>query len=205
VKSRSARSSATSGQNSSLHDNSFITSRVRLDRLRVRTPKKSADFLTSELVNAAGALKLVKRAGWLKKVGVTSDRESVADHSFRMALMGLERGLELGLDSSKIVRMCLIHDLAESVMGDRLPEEKYSQSWHRKEEDKIMHELLPNTGSLANKILLKDWVELSGAKTAEAKLVWKIDKMEMAFQARAYEMMGYDRKKLLEFMRVKSS
>ncbi len=171
--------------------------------MRDKTQKRSIDFATSELVKASGALKLVKRAGWLKKVGITSDRESVADHSFRMAIMGLEQGLKLGLDSSKIVRMCLIHDLAESVIGDRLPEEKHSQSWHRKEEDKVMHELVANLGSPTSKILLNDWLELLESKTAEAMLVWKIDKMEMALQARDYEIMGYDKEKLLEFMKTK--
>lgn len=185
----------------------MLISRVRFDSLRNKTKKKFVEFSPppSELVKAAGALKLVKRTGWLKKVGITSDRESAADHSFRMAVMGLEQGLELGLDSSKIVRMCLIHDLAESAIGDRLPEEKYSQSWHRNEEDKVMHELFANLTGHASKILLNDWLELLESKTAEAKLVWKIDKMEMALQARDYETMGYDREKLAEFTRVKSS
>jgi putative hydrolase of HD superfamily len=165
--------------------------------------RKNHSLSHSKLVKAAGTLKLVKRAGWLNKVGITSDRESVADHSFLMAIIGLEQGMKLGLDSSKIVRMCLLHDLAESVIGDRLPEEKSSPSAHRNEEDKIMHELLNDLKAPTSKILLNDWVELVESKTSEARLVWRIDKLEMAIQAREYERMGYDIEKLEEFTKSK--
>jgi putative hydrolase of HD superfamily len=120
-----------------------------------------------------------------------------------MAIIGLEQGMKLGLDSSKIVRMCLLHDLAESVIGDRLPEEKSSPSSHRNEEDKIMQELLKDLNAPISKILLNDWVELVESKTREARLVWRIDKLEMAIQAREYEHMGYDGEKLREFTKSK--
>lgn len=162
------------------------------------------DSLPSDLIVAAGQLKIIKRSGWLRKVGITSDRESVADHSFRMAIIGMERGLEMGLDSSKIVRMCLIHDLAESVLGDRMPEEKKSAITHRQDEDRILQELLGTLRSKSKKVLLADWSELLESKTKEAKLVWRIDKLEMALQARDYERMGYDRKKLFEFTKTRS-
>ena len=48
-------------------------------------------------------------------------KESVADHSWRIALMAmLMTGIEeyRDFDMNKVIRMCLIHDLGESFTGD---------------------------------------------------------------------------------------
>ena len=46
-------------------------------------------------------------------------RESVAEHSWRLALMAyLLRDEFPALDMDKVVRMCLIHDLGECFTGD---------------------------------------------------------------------------------------
>lgn len=69
--------------------------------------------------------KLLFEAGMLKKTPRTgfrflgSGEESVADHSYRVILIGyvLAR-LTPGVDRSKITEMCLFHDLAEARTGD---------------------------------------------------------------------------------------
>ena len=46
-------------------------------------------------------------------------RESVAEHSWRLALMAMLLEDEFShLDMSKVIRMCLIHDLGEAFTGD---------------------------------------------------------------------------------------
>ena len=46
-------------------------------------------------------------------------RESVAEHSWRIALMALFMQDEFPeLDINKVIRMCLIHDLGECFTGD---------------------------------------------------------------------------------------
>ena len=46
-------------------------------------------------------------------------RESVAEHSWRVALMAMLVADEFpGVDIDRVVRMCLIHDLGEAVTGD---------------------------------------------------------------------------------------
>jgi putative hydrolase of HD superfamily len=156
------------------------------------------------LVTASGLLKRLKRTGWLKKAGISSDRESVADHSYRMAIIALRLGLEMEeIDSWKLVRMCLIHDLAEAVMGDILPEEKESVSSHRQEEDKINRRILEKLPPKSRSVLLEDWKELMASKTKEAKLTWQIDKLEMVLQANDYIRMGYDKERLQEFVSTK--
>ena len=152
-----------------------------------------------DLIKSAGLLKKVKRAGWVKKAGITQECESVADHSYRMAIIAMRLGLEQDLDVAKLVRMCLIHDLGESLIGDKMPEEKKSSKAHREEEDKVMRRMLENLPRKSGSVLLKDWHELLNSKTKEARLAWQIDKLEMTLQAEDYIRMGYDRKVLSEF------
>ena len=48
-------------------------------------------------------------------------RESVAEHSWRIALMALFMQDEFPeLDINKVIRMCLIHDLGECFTGEAL-------------------------------------------------------------------------------------
>jgi putative hydrolase of HD superfamily len=162
---------------------------------------KSATF--PDLLEAAGLLKRVKRSGWLKKAGITFDRESVADHSYRMAIIALLVGTEFQIDAWKLVRMCLVHDIAESVLGDRMPEEKKSLLSHRQEENRVVHEILKKLPSRSETILERDWSELLESKTLEAKLARKIDRLEMVLQARDYMRMGYQKKSLAQFTKVK--
>src|SRR3989338_4168161 len=69
-----------------------------------------------EFFKTAGRLKKIKRTGWVLK-GV-KNAESVADHTFRVALMCLVLGKNRKLNLLKLLEMALVHDLAESVIGD---------------------------------------------------------------------------------------
>jgi len=149
------------------------------------------------LFAAAGKLKTLKRRGWAKAGIINS--ESVADHSFRMAIIGAFLADMMKLDSGKIIRMCLIHDIAESEIGDLTPEEKESEEEHRKQEDTAARSIFDTLPPKARKMLLQDWTELMGMRTNEAKLVWQIDKLEMGLTMKDYMRAGGDKKKLKEF------
>jgi len=151
----------------------------------------------SDLLRAAGILKSVKRKGW-SKAGII-DQESVADHSFRMAIMGAYLSEENRLDPAKIIRMCLIHDLAESQIGDLTPEEKVSEALHRKDEDRVNRSIYSTLPDKERKLLLREWAELLEMKTREAKLVWQIDKLEMGLTMKDYLRAGGNKSKLAEF------
>lgn len=169
--------------------------------VRVKRINASHSNLTSnanELIRASGKLKSTMRSGWVKKGGI-DDAESVADHSFRMAVIGMFLGEELRLDGAKIVRMCLLHDLAESFIGDKMPEEKKSEKDHRIEESKVLEQLLSSLPERSGVKLNADIGELMASKTAESKIVWEIDKLEMSLQQRDYVKAGYDEKKLSQF------
>ncbi|HKW03814.1 MAG TPA: HD domain-containing protein [Nitrososphaerales archaeon] len=152
----------------------------------------------SALILASGKLKQIKRSGWIKKAGIPG-AESVADHSFRMAVLGMLLGEEAGLNTLKVVRMCLLHDLAESAIGDKMPEEKESESKHRANELKVLNEIFRNLPNGLRRKLTRDAKELMENITSESKLVWEIDKLEMGLQRLDYLDLGYSKEKLSHF------
>lgn len=151
----------------------------------------------SDILRAAGVLKTVKRKGWTK-AGIVN-RESVADHSFRMAIIGALLSDRIKLDSAKIIRMCLIHDLAESEIGDLTPEEKTSETDHRRQEGKVIREIFETLPDKERKLFSHDWSELLEKKSNEAKLVWQIDKLEMGLTMKDYLRAGGNKQRLADF------
>ncbi|MCK4521964.1 MAG: HD domain-containing protein [Nanoarchaeota archaeon] len=129
-----------------------------------------------------GELKKIKRAGWvLKKV---PNPESVAEHSFRSAVMSLILAEKLGLDKNKCVKMALMHDIAEILSGDITPHDKISDKEKHEKEKKAIKKL---TKYLDKNEVLKLWGEYEERKTKEAILVYEMDKIEMLLQAYEYE------------------
>ncbi|MEA2639257.1 MAG: 5-deoxynucleotidase [Chloroflexota bacterium] len=72
-----------------------------------------------DFLRAAGALKTLPRQGWVDR-GIPAP-ESVADHTYRDALMAWLLGREAGLDTDRLVKMMLVHDLPEVEVGDATP------------------------------------------------------------------------------------
>ena len=132
----------------------------------------------------SGRLKTEMRRGWVKKLGMPRP-ESVADHSYRTALMTMLFSDSLGLDTGKALRLALLHDLPEAIVGDAMPEER---SGKRKTdiETKAMEELLSELPKEQRALYLEAWHEFIGGKTPEARLVRQVDKLEMAIQAWEY-------------------
>ena len=67
-------------------------------------------------------LKKIQRKGWIDKLSIMNS-ESVADHSYSMAIMGMIISDLENYNSEKIIKMILLHDLAESEIGDYTPGE----------------------------------------------------------------------------------
>ncbi len=132
----------------------------------------------------SGRLKRVQRSGWVE-VGVNSP-ESVADHTFRTAVLCMIFSDLEGLDGLKMLRMALIHDLPEVITGDLTPSEKTGEAKER--EDAAMKQLLVLLPKRLRERYLKIWCEYAECKTKEAKAVRELEKLEMALQAKEYEM-----------------
>lgn len=142
----------------------------------------------SSVFTIGATLKDLRRAGWVRR-GVR-EPESVADHSYSLALLAMLVAAEKGLDPLKAASLAIIHDLAEALTGDLTPPEKESNLGHERVEreaiEKIVKELPQRAGDLVQRL----YDEYFSKSSEEAKLVKQLDKLEMALQAARYEAEG---------------
>lgn len=113
----------------------------------------------------------------------TGRRESVAEHSWRLCLfaMLLEQEPEFrSLDTDRVLRMCLIHDLGEAFTGDIPAFSKSAQDEGREQalyEDWIAQ--FPPANRAQFQALL---AEMTALATPEARLYKALDKLEAVIQ-----------------------
>ena len=151
------------------------------------------------LILEIGLLKKIQRTGWVLK-GI-KDVESVAEHSWRVAMLALLFAKDLDLDALKLVKMALIHDLGEVVIGDVKWEQgtKVVGSRKKKHQDEkiAIKKIFSDNPNFQEYVSL--WDEFNEQKTREAKIVKEFDKLEMAIQAFEYQKEGYSSNLLGEF------
>jgi len=90
----------------------------------------------SEFLQIVGRLKAVRRSGWISQVGI-DEPESVADHSFRCAIIAMCIGSLTDVDIGKLVPMLLLHDIQEAVTGDFDSSKKKELVNSRSQEDPV--------------------------------------------------------------------
>jgi 5'-deoxynucleotidase len=131
-------------------------------------------------------LKNEPRKGWQKKV--EGRLESVADHSFAVAMLALYEGERRGYDLEKILKLALIHDLEEAITGDLTPKDKARLGTTRVHRDRetAIQELVSKLPAKSRASYIELWTDLKQRQSKEARLVHQLDKVEMAFQANTY-------------------
>ena len=108
-------------------------------------------------------------------------RESVAEHSWRLALMAFFMKDEFPtLDMDKVIKMCLIHDLGECFTGD-IPTFLKSAS-DEKKEDTALFSWVASLPAPYNAELAALYTEMGALQTDEAKLYKALDKLEAVIQ-----------------------
>lgn len=139
-------------------------------------------------------LKHLERQGWKQKN--IPKVETVASHSWQMAMLALFllNHTNEQYDFNKIIQLCLIHDLAESIIGDITPKEK---SYKNKKiiEQEAMQKISTDTNFPLLYELFMEYVE---KQTKEAKLANDLDQIDMYMQSLAYEK-KYSNQDLEEF------
>lgn len=143
-----------------------------------------------EFFKTVGKSKRLLRSGWIREKVV--DPESVAEHSFRVGVLAmvLADKVDYPIDKTKLMRMALLHDLAEVITGD-IVTERWDIVDVQKRVEKEKEERL-GVEKIFNKIAegkeySEIFLEMIQRTTPEANLFWQLDKLEMALTALEYE------------------
>lgn len=163
------------------------------------------------LLETLQGLKRLKRTGWVDRGVPLAEVESVADHTLLTALMAWLTALEQPeLNATRVLKLAVVHDLAESLVGDappyaaedvppatdpdarraffgqrhvRPPEAKQAKA---EAELAAFTELASRMGPNGRRELTALWDEYENGKTAEARFVKEADTLEAYLQSRHY-------------------
>ncbi|KJZ77842.1 hypothetical protein HIM_03019 [Hirsutella minnesotensis 3608] len=152
-------------------------------------------------------LKTTKREGW-RRFGIERG-ESIADHMYRMSIVAMLAPPSLAprLDMAKCVKMCLVHDMAELLVGDITPVDGVPKPEKNRREGETMDYLTGDLlggvdGGAAGAEIRAVWQEYEDSKTLDSHFVHDVDKMELLLQMVEYEKRGRGALDLGEFAYV---
>ena len=168
-----------------------------------------------EFFRAAGKLKTVARQGWVDR-GIPN-AESVADHTFRAIVMAWVLGARAGLDTNRLLKLMLLHDLPEAEAGDATPYGEVLASaddlaasvprWRdlvspeqlaaakrakRAVEEQAAERLAAMLPDVLGAELAELWADYTERRSPEARFAAQIDKLEAALQAIEYRDSGQE-------------
>ena len=107
--------------------------------------------------------------------------ESVAEHSWRMALMAFFLQYEFPqADMNRVMKMCLIHDLGEAFTGD-IPVFAKTEA-HEEREEQLLNEWVSALPEPLSGEMRALYEEMNARKTLEAKIYKAIDSLEAVIQ-----------------------
>lgn len=154
-------------------------------------------------------LKRIPRSGWLSHGVSLTDIETVAEHTFStcalsMMLVDLEAKRGINLDAEKVLRMAVLHDLAESItfdisqaylqhMGNRgaaIKREVEKSAWNDVVRGISDRKLAHKYRSLQR--------EFDANATKESKIVHVADTLDIMLQVLDYRRRGYPPGMLLD-------
>lgn len=135
-----------------------------------------------------GHLKNLPRAGWLL-LGIPQP-ESVAEHSFRVAAVGIMLAAIEGADVGRTAALCLLHDAHETRIGD-VPSVGRAYVTTAAPEAVTAHQTATMPDGIA-KVIAELTAEFEANETPEARLAHDADKLETLLQAAEYRAQGYD-------------
>jgi putative hydrolase of HD superfamily len=170
--------------------------------------------MTADLVALFRTLERLKRTprtGWLDRGVPAPEVESVADHTLLTALIAWLAALADGtLDADRVLKLAVIHDIAEAIVGDRPPYEPHEvparddvdalraffsvrhlrtpENAARKREDEAAaaHHLLGLMPEQVATGIGALWEEYEAQATPEARFVKQVDGLEAYLQSLTY-------------------
>ncbi|HEX8725003.1 MAG TPA: HD domain-containing protein [Gemmatimonadaceae bacterium] len=138
-----------------------------------------------DFLRAAERLKATHRSAYTS----AGERESTAEHSWRLCLMAMVLAPEFSnVDFARLVRICIVHDLGEAVRGD-IPAPEQAR---RLREDPLATKAAGERADLVSLVatlpaarrdeIVALWDEYEEAATPEARLAKALDKLETILQ-----------------------
>uniref|UniRef100_A0A7E5A1G6 5'-deoxynucleotidase HDDC2 n=1 Tax=Panagrellus redivivus TaxID=6233 RepID=A0A7E5A1G6_PANRE len=139
-----------------------------------------------DLLNVLDNLKHLVRTGW--KHFEIPEPETVAGHMYRMAVLAMAlAGEDPSLDIVRCVKMALVHDIGEAIVGDITPRCGVSEETKFTLEENAVLKIASYVGPAVGDEWEALWREYEAASTPEAKAVKQLDKFDMVAQAATYE------------------
>jgi putative hydrolase of HD superfamily len=137
-----------------------------------------------EFMELVSSLKELQRTGW-KQHRVTGIIDTTASHTFGVVFLSWLFVKDGHVDTEKVLKMALLHDFVESVIGDLTPEESERVDRNRLEENglKTAEERLPPPLTEETRSLIE---EFRRGVSVEARIVRVCDRLETLFQAYFY-------------------
>jgi putative hydrolases of HD superfamily len=117
-----------------------------------------------------------------------------------MAIMGMVISDLENYNSEKILKMILLHDLAESKIGDYTPNQ-ISKENKIKIENNAYDEIINALPDAIKLQYAQIWEEYQKQESPESKIVHQIDKLEMALQAKMYQKEGASKEAIESFFK----
>jgi 5'-deoxynucleotidase YfbR-like HD superfamily hydrolase len=143
---------------------------------------------TATFLYEMGNLKHLPRAGWLL-LGIPQP-ESVAEHSFRVTMVGITLAALAGADVGRTAALCAFHDGHETRVSDVASVGRAYISTVAPEA--VTADQTSRMPHEAAKTLQELTAEYEANETAEARLAHDADKLETLLQAIEYQHQGHD-------------
>lgn len=130
-----------------------------------------------EFLRHAEQLKNTMRQCWTSE----GKQESVAEHTWRLCMMAMLFEKQLPeVNITKLMKMCLIHDIAEIIDGD-IPAIYHVPNKSEKERKNLIILMKPLPDYIQEEILSL-WDEYEAAESIESKVAKAMDKLETMMQ-----------------------
>lgn len=138
--------------------------------------------------NLTGCLNFLREAERLKSVlrsgfSSTGRPESTAEHTWRLCLMAMVFESEFKeLDFSKVLKLCVLHDLGEALHGDVPAVEQHQNPDKSAIERADLQALMQALPRPLSADFMALWEEYEAAASPEARMVKGLDKLETILQ-----------------------
>jgi len=195
-----------------LKDSVISKFRKEMDNFFLKNKKKCEKGKMCDILNfvmQTGKLKRLGRTGWI--LAGVKNPETVAQHTFQMTFLAWFLGEIKGLDTDRIVKIALVHDLCEVYAGDQTPYDPiiatgikdvkklvskpprvpYTQrlEWligKLNTEWKALSKLTSDLPKELREEMLNLWIDFEEGLTKEGRFVYQVDQMVNLTQAIEY-------------------